>query len=81
MRGLHPLDRRIGTEWPVLGSDADVRAFEATPFAERIAVTNTYDALRIGAARDPDAAALLFLPNADPNETRAASATASSSAG
>ena len=72
MRGLHPLDRTIGTEWPVLGSDADVRAFEATPFAERIAATNTYEALRLGAARDPDAAALLFLPNADPDETPAA---------
>jgi len=69
MRGLHPLDRKIGTEWPVLGSDADVRAFEATPFAERIAATNTYEALRLGAARDPDAAALLFLPNADPAES------------
>ncbi len=39
MRGLHPLDRMIGTEWPALGSDADVRAFEATPYAERIAAT------------------------------------------
>ena len=69
MRGLHPLDRTIGTEWPVLGSDADVRAFEATPFAERVAAANTYEALRLGATRDPDAAALLFLPNADPDET------------
>jgi len=69
MRGLHPLDRTIGTEWPALGNDAAVRAFEATPYAERIAATNTYEALRLGAARDPDAAALLFLPNADPDET------------
>ena len=41
MRGLHPLDRTIGTEWPALGNDAAVRAFEATPYAERIAATNT----------------------------------------
>jgi fatty-acyl-CoA synthase len=68
MRGLHPLDRTIGTEWPVFGSDADVRAFETTPFADRIAAPNTYEALRVGAARDPDAAALLFLRNADPEE-------------
>jgi fatty-acyl-CoA synthase len=68
MRGLHLLDRKIGTEWPKLGSDADLRAFEATPYAERIAASNTYEALRIGAEHDPDAAALLFLPNADPEE-------------
>ena len=68
MRGLHLLDRKIGTEWPKLGSDADLRAFEATPYAERIAASNTYEALRLGAAHDPDAAALLFLPNADPDE-------------
>ena len=68
MRGLHPLDRAIGTEWPLLGSDADVRAFEATPYGDRIAATSTYEALRIGSARDPDAPALLFLRNADPEE-------------
>ena len=68
MRGLHLLDRRIGTEWPKLGTDADLRAFEATPYADRIAAANTYEALRIGAAHDPEAAALLFLPNADPEE-------------
>jgi len=68
MRGLHPLDRAIGTEWPLLGSDADARAFEATPYGDRIAATSTYEALRIGSARDPDAPALLFLRNADPEE-------------
>ena len=68
MRGLHPLDRAIGTEWPLLGSDADVRAFEATPYGDRIAATSTYEALRIGSARDPDLPALLFLRNADPEE-------------
>ena len=31
MAQLHPLDRLIGNEWPLLGSDAQLRAFEATP--------------------------------------------------
>src|SRR4249920_3101618 len=68
MAQLHPLDRLIGNEWPVLGSDAQLRAFEATPYAERIAAQSTYEALRLGAACDPDAPALLFLPQSDPDE-------------
>jgi fatty-acyl-CoA synthase len=66
---LHLLDRMIRDTWPPLASDADGRAFEAVPYRDRIAAESTYDALRIGAAADPDAPALLFLPNADPDET------------
>ncbi len=68
MGHLHLLDRVIGEAWPKLETDAQCRAFEATPYAERIAAASTYDALRIGAARDPDAAALLFLANAEPDQ-------------
>ena len=68
MAGLHSLDRVIGPEWPGLANDADVRAFEAVPYEERIAARSTYEALKCGAARDPNVPALLFLPNASPDE-------------
>jgi fatty-acyl-CoA synthase len=68
MNRPHLLDRRIEGAWPSLATDADLRAFEAVPYAERIAASSTYEALRLGAARDPQAPALLFLPNADPEE-------------
>ena len=69
MAHVHLLDRAIGDAWPLFASDAQLSAFEATPYAERIAAQSTYEALRLGAARDPDAAALLFLPQADAEET------------
>ncbi|MEJ8823261.1 acyl-CoA synthetase [Variovorax humicola] len=69
MAHIHPLDRVIGDTWPTLASDAEVREFEAVPYGERIAATSTYEALQLGAACDLDAPALLFLPNADPDET------------
>ena len=69
MNRLHLLDRVIGAEWPSLATDADLRAFEAVPYAERIAAASTYEALRLGASAAPDTPALLFLPNADPEET------------
>jgi fatty-acyl-CoA synthase len=68
MTGLHSLDRVIGSEWPSLATDADLRAFEAVPYEERIAARSTYEALQRGAARDPGVPALLFLPNASPDE-------------
>ena len=61
------LDRLSGAHWPDLATDAALRAFEAVPFADRIAARSTYEALRIGAAQDPAAAALTFLPAADPD--------------
>ena len=63
------LDRLIGEQRPDLSTGALLRAFEATPYDERIAATSTYQALQLGAALDPDAPALQFLPNADPDET------------
>ena len=62
------LDRSIGDEWPDLGSAAARKAFEAVPFAERIAARSTYEAIRLGAAHNPGAAALLCLPNASPDQ-------------
>ncbi|HEX7437872.1 MAG TPA: acyl-CoA synthetase [Caldimonas sp.] len=69
MAHVHLLDRVIGDEWPVFATDAQVRAFEATPYAGRIAAPSTYEALRLGAAHDPEAPAMLFLANAEPDET------------
>lgn len=68
MRRANLLDLRIGEDWPDLSTDAALRAFEAVPYAERIAAQSTYAALQLGAARDPGAAALQFLPRADPDE-------------
>ncbi|VWX61632.1 Acyl-CoA synthetase [Burkholderiales bacterium 8X] len=66
--GLHLLDRVIGNEWPSLATDHDIRVFESVPYEERIAAESTYEALRLGAARDPDCPALHFLANASPDE-------------
>ena len=66
MPGLHLLDRMIGGEYPCFGTDAEVRAFAKTPYADRIAAHSTYDAIKLGAAHNPDAPAIQFLPNADP---------------
>ena len=69
MTQFHLLDRLMGEQRPDLSTDALLRAFEATPYDERIAAQSTYEALQRGAARNPDAPALQFLPNADPAET------------
>ena len=69
MEHAHLLDRLIGEAWPNLATDAQLSAFEATPYPERIAVQSTYEALQLGAAHDPDAAAIVFLPQAEPDET------------
>src|ERR1700758_3427306 len=69
MPGVHLLDRVIGNAYPSFATDAEVRAFEQTPYADRIAAQSTYDALKLGAARNPDAPALQFLANADPADT------------
>ncbi len=66
MAGIHSLDRLIGNEYPIFTTDADVQAFERIPYPERIAAQSTYDAIKLGAARNPDAPALQFLANADP---------------
>src|ERR1700744_2392847 len=69
MPGVHLLDRVIGSEYPSFATDAEVRAFEQTPYADRIAAQSTYDALKLGAAHNPDAPALQLLANADPADT------------
>ena len=52
MPGIHLLDRLIGDEYPSFLTDADIRAFEQTPYSERIAADSTYDAIRLGAANN-----------------------------
>jgi fatty-acyl-CoA synthase len=69
MAGAHLLDRVIGNEYPSFAADEDVRSFEQTPYGDRIAAASTYEALRLGAARNPDAPAFQFLPNAEPTDT------------
>jgi fatty-acyl-CoA synthase len=69
MAGIHLLDRFIGHDYPGFATDADVRAFETTPYANRIAAESTYEAIRLGAAHNPDAPAIRLLPNADPADT------------
>lgn len=65
----HVLDRLIGAELPRFVHPADVAAFEAqAPWPQRVAAASTYEALQRGAAIDPGAPALLFLPNASPDE-------------
>ena len=62
------MDRLFGEQRPSLASLQDVQALEATPFRERVDAPSTLDAIRIGAAYDPAAPAIQFLPNADPAE-------------
>jgi fatty-acyl-CoA synthase len=66
MPGIHLLDRRIGNDYPIFATDAELRVFEETPYADRIAAQSTYEALKLGAAHNPDAPAIQFLANADP---------------
>ena len=66
MAGVHLLDRMIGDNYPDLASDAEVLDFEKTPYADRIAAASTYEAIKLGAAHNPDAPAIKFLANADP---------------
>ena len=62
------LDRVIGAEFPSLATSADVAAFEKVPYAERIAAASTYDAIRLGAAHNPDAPAIQFLATASADD-------------
>ncbi|HTL26529.1 MAG TPA: AMP-binding protein, partial [Burkholderiales bacterium] len=69
MKRAHLLDRLIGAELPEFPTDKELRAFEATPYDERIAAHSTYEALKIGAAQDPQAPAIHFLQRCEPDET------------
>lgn len=62
MSRAHLLDRCIGSDLPRIRSDADVQALEVIPYAQRIAAHSTYEALQLGAAHQPDAPAIQFLP-------------------
>ena len=65
----HALDRRIGAELPRFRSVADIARFESeAPWADRVAAASTFEALRLGAAIDPQAPALKFLPRAEPDD-------------
>src|SRR4051812_16595129 len=68
MPSAHLLDNAIGAELPTLRTVADMVDFEATPYANRIKAQSTYDALRLGAAAQPQAAAIRMLSKADPDE-------------
>ena len=68
MPGLHLLDRVIGNEYSSFATNAEVRAFEQVAYADRIAAMSTYDAIKLGAAHKPDAPAIQYLPNADPED-------------
>lgn len=63
------LDRVITNEMPSFATAADLTVFESVPYAERIAAQSTYEALKIGAAHNPDTPALQFLPNAHADDT------------
>jgi fatty-acyl-CoA synthase len=63
------LDHVIGDRIPSLATAADVAALEAVPLSLRLAATNTFDAIRLGAAFNPEAPALQFLANASAEDT------------
>jgi fatty-acyl-CoA synthase len=65
----YPLDRTVRGGFPALHNEADLRALEQVPYAERITARSTYEALCNAAAVDPAKPALHFLPQADPDET------------
>lgn len=62
------MDRRMGAARPSLATAADVAAIEAVPLHERLEAASTYEAIQIGARRDPAAPAIQFLPTCDPAE-------------
>src|ERR1700751_2667102 len=69
MAGIHLLNRLVGDEYPTFATEADVRTFEQAAYGERIASQSTYDAIKLWAAKNPEAPAIQFLANADPADT------------
>ena len=69
MPGVMLLDRVIGHALPRLTSAADLAAFEQIPYADRIAAASTFEAIKLGAACNPDGPAIQFLPSASPEDT------------
>lgn len=65
----HPLDTVIGATWPDLSTPEALAAFEAVPYAQRIAAHSTWQALRLGRDCAPEAPAIVFLPHARADDT------------
>lgn len=63
------LDRLIGEHHPRFTTATDVADFESVPYADRIAAASTFDAIRLGAANNPDAPAIRLLPGASHDDT------------
>ena len=62
------IDRAMGPTRGSFSTPADVAAIEAVPLAERLEAASTYEAIQIGARRNPEAPAIQFLPTCDPAE-------------
>ena len=62
------IDRHMGSGFAPLRTAADVAAVEAVPLEQRLEPASTYAAIQMGAAWQPDAPAIQFLPHADPTE-------------
>ena len=62
------LERDPEAPRPPLRDAAELAAFEAVPYAERIGVQSVLEALQRGAARDPGHPAIQFLPQSDPDQ-------------
>ncbi len=63
------LDSIVGAEFPRFVTEAEVAAFEQVPIGDRLAAASTYEALRLGALRDPNAPAIQYLATASATET------------
>ena len=62
------IDRVMGADRPSLSSAADVAALETVPLHERLEPASTYEAIQIGARRNPSAPAIQFLSTCEPDE-------------
>ncbi|HKI97416.1 MAG TPA: acyl-CoA synthetase [bacterium] len=68
MSTISLLDRIERDGFPPLRTEADLRALEHVPWAERIAARSTYEALCNAAALDPQRPAIQFLRTGEPDE-------------
>ncbi len=65
----HVLDRLISDRIPRLDSPEAIARLEAqAPWRDRVAAASTFEALQCGAGIDPQAPALTFLPQVDPDD-------------
>lgn len=68
MSNSHPLDKTITGELPPIRTIEDIREIEKIPYADRLAVHNTYECLKAGTSLDPAKAAIHFLLKGEPEE-------------